>query len=103
MHHKCFGTPIVPTIVHLIVLILNLDPLKKYANFLVPHRTRVSVTEYVLYFRCHRIYYNGSVTHYTNLFIFCDTCLQWDFHYNIFKDTCFRVYILQHLVLKYIL
>ena len=54
---------------------------------------RGSVTEYVLYFKCQRIYYNGSVTEYTNLFIFWDTCFQWDFHYNIFKDTCFRVYI----------
>ena len=27
---------------------------------------RGSVAEYVLYFKCHRIYYNGSVTEYTN-------------------------------------
>ena len=62
---------------------------------------RGSVTEYLLYFKCHRIYYTGSVTEYTNLLIFCDTCPKWDFHYNIFKDTCFRVYILRYLILKY--
>ena len=49
------------------------------------------------------MYYKGSVPEYTNLFIFCDTCLQWDFPFNIFKYTCFRVNILRHLVLKYIL
>ena len=50
-----------------------------------------------------KIYYNGRVTEYTSLFISCDTCLQWDSHYNILKATSFSVYILQHLVLKYIL
>ena len=53
--------------------------------------------------KCHRIFYNGSVTEYTNLFIFSDMCLHWDFHYNIFKYTCFTVYIPQHLVFMYIL
>ena len=28
--------------------------------------------------------------------------LKWDFNYIIFKDSCFRVYIQRHLVLKYI-
>ena len=31
---------------------------------------RGSVREYVLYFKCHRIYYSGSVTEYTNLLIY---------------------------------
>ena len=30
-----------------------------------------------------RIYCNGSVTEYTNFYIFYDTYLSWDFHYNI--------------------
>ena len=29
---------------------------------------RGSAAEYVLYFKCHRIYYNGSVTKYTIFF-----------------------------------
>ena len=66
------------------------------------NKCRGSVAEYVLYFKCHRIYYNESVTEYANLYIFCDTCLKWDFHYNIFKDTCVRVFFQRLLVLKYI-
>ena len=53
-------------------------------------KTRGSVTEYLLYFKCHRIYYN-SVTKYTKLLIFCNTCIQWDFQYNKFTKTCFRM------------
>ena len=34
-----------------------------------------SASEYEWYFKCHRIYYNGSVTECTNLYIFSDTCL----------------------------
>ena len=45
---------------------------------------RGSAIEHVLYFKCHRKYYNGSATENTDLVIFCDTCLQWDFHYSIF-------------------
>ena len=60
------------------------------------------VPKYVLYLKLHRIDYIGIVTEYTNLYIFCDTCLLWDFHYAIFKDTCFRVYIQRCLVFKYI-
>ena len=44
---------------------------------------RGSVAEYVLYFKCHGICYYGSVTEYTNVFIFYDTCLQCDFQYNV--------------------
>ena len=44
---------------------------------------RGCVTEYVLYFKCHIIYNNRSVTEYK--YIFCDNCLWWDFHFNIFK------------------
>ena len=36
-----------------------------------------SAAEYVLYFKCHRIYYNTSIKKYNNLYIFCDTCLQY--------------------------
>lgn len=45
---------------------------------------RGSAVEHVLYFKCHRKYYNGSATENTDLDIFCDTCLQWEFHYSIF-------------------
>ena len=34
-----------------------------------------SAAEHVLYFKCHRKYYNGSASENTNLNIFCDTCL----------------------------
>ena len=44
--------------------------------------SRGSAIEHVL---CHRKYYNGSATENTDLDIFCDTCLQWEFHYSIFK------------------
>ena len=37
---------------------------------------RGSAIEHVLYFKCHRKYYNGSATENTDLDIFCDTCLQ---------------------------
>ena len=53
-----------------------------------------SVTECVLYLRCHRIYYNECVREYINLYVFYNTCLIWIFHYLktnalecIFKDT----------------
>ena len=46
---------------------------------------RGSAKEHVLYFKCHRKSYNGSASENTDLVIFCDTCLQWDCHYNIFK------------------
>ena len=38
-----------------------------------------------------------EVSQNTNLYIFCDTCLYWDIHYNMF-----RLYIQRHLVLKFI-
>ena len=41
---------------------------------------RGSAIEHVMYFKCQRKYYNGSATENTDLVIFCDTCLQWDFH-----------------------
>ena len=62
-------------------------------------RPRGSVAEYLLYFKFHRIYYNGSVTEYT----FFILTLAYLLTYNIFKDTCFRVYIFRPLVLNYIL
>ena len=34
-----------------------------------------NVAEYVLYVKCYRIYYDGSVREYTNLYIFCDNFL----------------------------
>ena len=45
---------------------------------------RGSAEEHVLYFKCHRKSYNGSASENTDLVIFCDTCLEWDSHYNIF-------------------
>ena len=45
--------------------------------------SRGSATEHVLYFKCHRKYYTGSASENTDLDIFCDTCLQWEFHYSI--------------------
>ena len=45
---------------------------------------RGSAAEHVLHFKCHRKYCNGSASENTDLVIFCDTCLQWDSHYNIF-------------------
>ena len=36
---------------------------------------RESAAEHVLYFKCHRKYYNGSASENTDLNIFCNTCL----------------------------
>ena len=36
---------------------------------------RGSAAENVLYFKCHRKYYNGSASENTDLKMFCDTCL----------------------------
>ena len=35
-----------------------------------------SAIEHVLYFKCHRNFFNGIATQNTDLGIFCDTCLQ---------------------------
>ena len=61
----------------------NLKLLKIALKFKWLHG-RGSAAEHVLYFKCHRKYYNGSASENTDLVIFCDTCLQWDSHYNIF-------------------
>ena len=61
------------------------------------------VTKHVLYSKCRRKYYNGNAAENTNLYIFCGTGPQWYFHYNIFFGTCFRVYFLRHLVIRYFL
>ena len=49
--------------------------------FHVQYKIRGSTIEHVLHFKCHRKYYKEN----TDLDIFCDTCLQWEFHYSIFK------------------
>ena len=45
---------------------------------------RESAKENVYFFKCHRKSYNGSASENTDLVVFCDTCLQWDSHYDIF-------------------
>ena len=47
-------------------------------------KSRGSAAEHVLFFECHRKYHNGNAPENIDLVIFCDTYLQWDFHYNIF-------------------
>ena len=64
---------------------------------------RGGATKYVLYSKCRRKYYNGNAEENPNLDIFCGTRPQWYFHYDIFFGTCFRVYFLRHLVIRYFL
>ena len=61
----------------------NHDFLTSFEWYLQPSRCRGSVYENLMYLKCQRKYYNLGVTENTKFYIFSDTCLQWDFHYNI--------------------
>ena len=63
----------------------------------VTNNCRGSAYKNVLYFKCPRKYHTGSATGNTNLNIFCSSCLQLGFCYNISKCTCFRVYFQHNL------
>ena len=79
--HHTYCRPITNIVVFITIAVILI---KSAVLFITS--SRGSASEYVLYFKCHRIYYNGGVTEYTNLYIFCDTCLLWDVLYDIFKS-----------------